>query len=270
MKLKTAALILLLCVSLIGCGSPTAVLPVPVQTVEEAVEEAAGQAVGANPEISSAFQKAFETAQNTAESLNAYGKGLYEMVSGGGSGSDFSEFEALFEKLDKINAAIDAYVLETNAGEIDPGDVQLLPGGSIYSDDYSELKEFRLLYYALQYNYEKDGRDQLRSTGSAKDLILFSFEEQEDGSMVITDARFAEKADDYSDVLAELAVEMDAPLDEVLDTYEFLQIDDVRELRDYLEEHPEFTGIEYDGEIRTAEDLDEIWYARIEGYENEG
>jgi hypothetical protein len=31
-----------------------------------------------------------------------------------------------------------------------------------------------------------------------------------------------------------------------------------------MEEHPEVKGIEYDGEIRTAEELDAIWDAKLE------
>ena len=35
------------------------------------------------------------------------------------------------------------------------------------------------------------------------------------------------------------------------------------DLKEYLEEHPEVKGIEFEGEIRTAEELDEIMIDRL-------
>ena len=35
-------------------------------------------------------------------------------------------------------------------------------------------------------------------------------------------------------------------------------------MREYLNAHPEYKGIEYDGQIRTAEEFDELWNALID------
>ncbi len=254
----TLACLLCACILFSGCGNQG--------TVELLQTEPAGEAAGrTDSEDPSVLQNVFEKAQGAVESINSAGSALYEMYAGG-SDSDFADFDAWFSRIDEINAAIDEYVLEKNAGEICPGDVQILPGGIIYAEDNSELKEFREIYYAVQYNYVIDDRDQLRFADEAKDLILFSFEEQEDGSIVVKDARFADREKDLAASLEEMCDEMGAPLDEAMDAYEFLQIDDVRELRNYLNDHPEYIGIEYEGEILTADELYEIWSKRLEQY----
>jgi len=59
-------------------------------------------------------------------------------------------------------------------------------------------------------------------------------------------------------------------LDECLEDIEFADAMMVYDLETYLENHPEVAGIEYDGEIRTAEELDELWIEKFNEEPAEG
>lgn len=237
LKYITAAGIAL-SVALTGCQGQTETAP--AQTKNEEVKEQLAQA---------------------KEDLKAYGQGLYESYISGAS--DLDSLDDYFQKIDNVNAAEENYVLERNAGLLKPGEIQILPGGNVYAEDFSDLKEFHEIYCAIQYNYDKDENGVLRYVDGREDVILFTFREEEDGSITITDTRFAEEGEKAASSLEEMCREIDAPYDEALEMLNFDRAYDVQDLVEYMDQNPDVTGIEYDGQVRTYEELKEIGDQRL-------
>ncbi len=215
--------------------------------VAEGVQEAAGQA---------------ESVKEAAESLAAYGQGLYESYVSGDD-ADFSALDAYFEKVDKTNAAIDEYILDRTASLLEPGEIQFLPGGCVSSEDFEYLKEFREIYCALQYNYNKDDNGVLRLADIGDDVIMFSFKEEEDGSITITDTRFAEKGEKEAASLQEMCDELGTSYDDAAEMLAFNRAYAVHDMIRYMDNNPDVTGVEYEGEVRTREELEEIETERL-------
>ena len=237
LKYITAAGIAL-SVALTGCQSQTETAP--AQTKNEEVKEQLSQA---------------------KEDLKAYGQGLYESYISGAS--DLDSLDDYFQKIDNVNAVEENYVLERNAGLLKPGEIQIRSGGNVYAEDFSDLKEFHEIYCAIQYNYDKDENGVLRYVDGREDVILFTFREEEDGSITITDTRFAEEGEKASSSLEEMCREIDAPYDEALEMLNFDRAYDVQDLVEYMDQNPDVTGIEYEGQVRTCEELKEIGDQRL-------
>ena len=237
LKYITAAGIAL-SVALTGCQSQTETAP--EQTKNEEVKEQLAQA---------------------KEDLKAYGQGLYESYISGAS--DLDSLDDYFKKIDNVNAAEKNYVLERNAGLMKAGEIQILPGGNVYAEDFSDHKEFHEIYCAIQYNYDKDENGVLRYVDGREDVILFTFREEEDGSITITDTRFAEEGEKAASSLEEMCREIDAPYDEALEMLNFDRAYDVQDLIEYMDQNPDVTGIEYEGQVRTCEELKEIGDQRL-------
>ncbi|MBR2533067.1 MAG: hypothetical protein IKE56_10520 [Lachnospiraceae bacterium] len=238
---------LLLAAMLAGCEDQTGAVTGQAESAKEAAKEAMSQA---------------ESVKEAAESLAAYGQGLYESYVSGGD-CDFSALDAYFEKLDKTNAAIDDFILERNADLLEPGEIRLLAGGCIESEDFETLTEFQEIYSAIQYNYNKDDDGVLRQADKGDEVILFSFREKEDGSITITDAQFAEKAEKEAASLEEMCAELGGSYEDAAEMLAFNRAYDMQTLIDYMEENADVTGIEYEGVVRTREELDELKDQRL-------
>ena len=250
-----------LSVILTGCQGQTEVTSEQIKS-----EEVKEQLSQAKEEISSLAVEAVENVKNedgsyNVDALKAYGQGLYESYVSGAS--DLSSLDAYLSKIENVNAAEENYVRERNAGLLKPGEIQILSGGNVYSEDFSDLKEFHEIYCAIQYHYTKDENRILRYVDGREDVILFTFREEEDGSITITDTRFAEEGEKAASSLEEMCMEIDAPYDEALDMLNFDRAYDVQDLIEYMDQHPDVTGIEYDGQVRTYEELKEIEDQRL-------
>ena len=246
---------------LTGCQGQTETAP--AQTKNEEVKEQLSQA---KEEISSMAAEVAENVKNedgsyNVDALKAYGQGLYESYISGASGLD--SLDDYFQKIDNVNAAEENYVLERNAGLLKPGEIQILPGGNVYAEDFSDLKEFHEIYCAIQYNYNKDENGVLRFVDGREDVILFTFREEEDGSITITDTRFAEEGEKAASSLEEMCREINAPYDDALEMLNFDRAYDVQDLIEYMDQYPDVTGIEYEGQVRTYDELKEIEDQRL-------
>ena len=238
---------LLLGVILAGCGDQAGA--------------AAGQAESAMEDAKEVVSQA-ESVKEAAESLAAYGQGLYESYKSGDD-ADFSALDAYFAKVDKTNAAIDDYILERNADLLEPGEIRLLAGGCVESEEFETLTEYREIYCAIQYNYNKDDDGVLRQADKGDEVILFSFREEEDGNITITDAQFAEKGEKEAASLEEMCEELGGSNEDAAERLNFNRAYDMQTLIDYMEENPDVTGIEYEGVVRTSEELDELKDQRL-------
>ena len=176
----------------------------------------------------------------------------------GGDDIDFSELEEVFEISEKLDASEYAFIKEKNTGLMDFGDVQIFSDTTVYTDEF-DGDEIRVLTSITQSNYTADEENQLHLVSLAEDVVLFTHENNKENGCPVIDAVFAEDGENYSASIEAMCEEVGIPAE---DCWESLAMDDlmfVLELKSYMADHPEVTGIEYMGEIRTAEELDQIW-----------
>ena len=260
---------LFLAQSLSGCGeAATGAVTAVSEAVSEAAPEASDKAESLVSEAASAASEAVQAARNedgsfNPEGLKAYGRELYNAYDSGES-NDSGDMDALFRKVDNTNEAVKNYILDRNAGLLKPGEIQILAGGNVCSEEYADLKDFRLVYCAIQYNYKKDENSVLRYVDGRDDVIMFTLKEEDDGNITVTDARVAEKGEKEAVSLEEMCRELDCPYEDALELLEFDRAYDVDDLIDYMKKNPEITGVEYDGKIWSSEELEELETERLE------
>ena len=223
------------------------------RAIEEIVEKAESKSVD--------FDQ--ESLQKFAEAL--LGQFIGSRADGNDEGGfDFDSLDALIEARNAIIDSEKEYVIEHNSGSMESGDVQIVASDVYHEDDDYEQEEFRMLSNMIQNNYRMDDENQLWLVDSSEDVILFTHERGQDGGYSIKDAVFAEKGDNYMSSVEALLIETGESVDDLEETLETSRVFVLYDLKDYLKEHPEVKGIEYEGEIRTAEELDQIWNVKLD------
>ena len=263
--------------SLFGAGGPLfGVLPEGTN-IDEMVSTSREQMSQADQQIRQVLDEVAEKAQNDSIDTNAqkdtleeYAEALLGKLLGS---TDFGEddisdsiaFASLDEYLEVYNGIKnleDDYIKEHNAGSMEAGDVQIVASSSLADEEIDE-NQARRLACVIQNNYRMDEENQLRLVSSSEDVVLFTHQKDQDGNYLVTDAEFAEKGENYESSIQALNLKMDDPSDELQEDLEAARIMVTYDLKKYLEEHPDVKGIEFEGEIRTAEELDEIMIDRL-------
>lgn len=260
--------------SLFGAGGPLfGVLPEGTN-IDEMVGTSREQMGQADQEIRQVLDEVAEKAQNDSidpnvqqDTLEEYAEALLERILGS---ADFEKDDPLpFASLDEylevyngIKNLEDDYIREHNAESMEAGDVQIVASNSLADEEIDE-DQARRLACVIQNNYRMDEENQLRLVSSSEDVVLFTHQKDQDGNYIVTDAEFAEKGENYDSSIQALNLKMDDPSDELQEDLEASRIMVAYDLKEYLEEHPEVKGIEFEGEIRTAEELDEIMIDRL-------
>ena len=263
--------------SLFGAGGPLfGVLPEGTN-IDEMVSTSREQMSQADQQIRQVLDEVAEKAQNDSIDTNAQkdtleeyaeallGKLLGSTDFGEDDISDSLDFDSLDEYIEVYNSIKnleDDYIKEHNAGSMEAGDVQIVASSSLADEEIDE-NQARRLACVIQNNYRMDEENQLRLVSSSEDVVLFTHQKDQDGNYLVTDAVFAEKGDNYESSIQALNLEMEDPSDELQEELEASRIMVAYDLKKYLEEHPDVKGIEFEGEIRTAEELDEIMIDRL-------
>ena len=180
-----------------------------------------------------------------------------------GDGSDLGgiDIEKLFAQGDMARDLAKDYILEKNADILESGDVQIVDVGNVY-EEMGLSEEFPYLTYVLQYNYTEDEEHQLHYLCGSGDLLLMTLHEEEDGSFTVLDAQVPEE-EDYEEFLQDFCGNLDKTPEDLKESIEFTKGYFPYTLAMYLEEHPEYTGLEYEGEMHTAEELEDIAAERL-------
>ena len=181
-----------------------------------------------------------------------------------GDGADLGELEDLgnidLEKLlaqgEMARELASDYIMEKNADILESGDVQIVDVSNVY-EEMGLSEEFPYLTYVLQYNYTEDEEHQLHYLCGSEDLLLMTIHEEEDGSLTSLDAQVVEEEDDEA-FLQDFCENADKTPEECRESIEFAKAYFPYTLAEYLEEHPEYTAAEYNGEMHTAEELKDI------------
>ena len=181
-----------------------------------------------------------------------------------GDGADLGELEDLgnidLEKLlaqgEMARELASDYIMEKNADILESGDVQIVDVSNVY-EEMGLSEEFPYQTYVLQYNYTEDEEHQLHYLCGRGDLLLMTLHEEEDGSLTAQDAQVAEE-EDYETFLQAFCENTDKTPEECMESIEFAKAYSPYTLGLYLEEHPEYTALEYNGEMHTAQELEDI------------
>ena len=261
--------------ALFGEGGPLYGL-LPEGTDTETIVRAAEEQMDiVNRQFSRAIEEIVEKSESKSvdfdqESLQKFAEALLGQFIGSradgndAGGFDFDSLDALIEVRNAIIDSEKEYVIEHNSGSMESGDVQIVASDVYHEDDDYEQEEFRMLSNMIQNNYRMDDENQLWLVDSSEDVILFTHERGQDGGYSIKDAVFAEKGDNYMSSVEALLIETGESVDDLEETLETSRVFVLYDLKDYLKEHPEVKGIEYEGEIRTAEELDQIWNVKLD------
>ena len=166
------------------------------------------------------------------------------------------DIEMLLEQGNMATELAAEYMQDRNADLLESGDVQIMDVGNIY-EEIGYSKEFPYLAYVMQYNYTEDEEHQLHYLCGSGDLLLMTVQEEEDGSLTALDAQVVEEGD-YESFLQDFCETVDHTPEDCLESIEFAKAYSPYTLAAYLEEHPEYTALECDGEMHTAEELNDI------------
>lgn len=198
-------------------------------------------------------------------------EGLAGELIGAFIGSELPEgadLEDIIETYSDTLDAMKAYYLEKNAETMDPADVQIVSMSHAYQDsDYSQ-PQYRFLSCLTQDNYRQDG-NVLRYVSGASDSILFTFSKDEDGTVQVVDAVFAQDGEGWKDSLQAMGDEVGMSVEEILSEIDFSEYLRLSEMISYLDEHEDIEGLEYMGEIRTSEELRDIQTAFLDELDTE-
>ena len=194
-------------------------------------------------------------------------EGLGGLLSGE---TDFGDLDALIAQTAEVRKAESAYMLEVNASLLEPGDLQIIVNGPVYESLIENGAADNLSCFIQQNFTRDDDAKVLRLLCEKTDVVRMTLQEQEDGSFIVADAAFAEEGEGYEASLEELIAGMERiSLETCLDNIDFTVIYYLPDtLADYLDDHPEIAGIEFDGEIRTAEELRAIRDEQMKAYED--
>ena len=172
------------------------------------------------------------------------------------SGEPLTDEEIEDLMTDHTRPVIEAYLAEKNATVLEAGDAQVFTQEAKMEHETEDGAVLALCTY-LQRNYKAEGKD-LKQLGSARDTMLFTLETAEDGTLFVKDVKGTEDGENYAASLEALCEAYGTTSDD----YEYLLIlsefDDVFDLVQYLDEHPEYERIEYMGELHTRDELNQI------------
>ena len=160
------------------------------------------------------------------------------------------------------NATIEAHILDEFKDSLEAGDVQLICIGSGI-DDQNEDGTYKYFRNLSLTNYTVEGKN-LKMKNYANNVELLFLARNADGSYSITEAVSAEEGEKYAASIAAMAEKYGASLDTVNINLGLKEWAETYQMADFLRNHPEYEKIEYQGEFKTAEEMDAIASAALD------
>jgi hypothetical protein len=162
----------------------------------------------------------------------------------------------------KREAAIQDHILKEYQDTLEAGDVQFICIGSGL-DDETEDGGYKYLRYLSLTNFTLDGADlKMKNYAGCPELLVLV--KQEDGSYQITEAVRAEDGENYAASITAMSEKYGASIDTVNLNLGEKDWAEAFDLAYFLREHSEYEKAEYQGELRTAEELDAIADAALD------
>ncbi len=175
---------------------------------------------------------------------------------------DIGSIDEIVEVYNLIRKAEEDFILDHNAGMFDASDVQIVSNNNIYMDQF-DVDPIRSLACMSQNNYRLDEENRLWFVSGAADVVLFSHQNNGDGNYQVVASAFAQDGENYMPSIEAMCNEVGISLDECIETIESAKAMEIFDLQRYMKDHPELAGIEFEGEIRTADELETLFYSRL-------
>ena len=260
--------------ALFGEGGPLSeVLPegtdidTMIGTAKEQLSEADKEIAGIVDKVAGAIEE--EVGSIDADVLKKYAGELVGQFIGDadlgdlGALGDIGLVEDYFAMYECMNESEEAYIIDHNADLLDQADVQFVANNHIYRDDI-DADPIRSMHYMTEFTYRADEENQLWFVSGASDVVLFMHANDLEGGCPVIEASFSEDGENYMPSIEAMCEELGITVEEAMDSIDFAEVMLPYDLEQFLNEHPEYVGIEYDGEIRGAEELDTIFNERLD------
>ena len=152
--------------------------------------------------------------------------------------------------------ASDAYAAELFNQILEPGDEQILFTFGFTKEDGLYAETEILGFYGLA-NYIADGAD-LKMKNYAGNMLLMTIEKNEDGTYTVTGAEQTEDGEGYAASFAALCGKYGVSVETVQASLESKDWLDTLSLIAFMDGHPQYERIEYQGELKTLEEINKI------------
>ena len=155
------------------------------------------------------------------------------------------------------DAAVDAYIIDEYKDTLEPGDVQIVI--KTYATNAEDDPLYNLGYFML-INFTAEGTD-LKFKNSAANTEYLAFEKNEAGEYILIEAIPAEEGEGYADSVTALCEKFGITADSFYDEISQMNIDYYKssELLYFLQNHPEYERIEYQGELKTLDEMQQVF-----------
>ena len=170
-----------------------------------------------------------------------------------GEAEDLETLAQEYEDVEAIKQSIAEYTKAENADVLEEGDASVVAVALHDASKELEDGQVKVIGYVRQTNFAADGED-LQETGSAEGTKVWNMKQAEDGAWEVAEEKKMENPDDSQELEA-LCEEVDATTEEFEPVLKYFDITYLSELAQLLEEHTEFTTVEYLGEKMTRENV---------------
>ena len=170
---------------------------------------------------------------------------------GGGFGGN-----SYITEIENEKAAVDAYYLEKYQDQIAEGDVPIVYNTGAINYDIGPAKTIVYLRLVV---YTPDGAD-LKQKFYADSVELLSFDVDENLNYTLAEAKAAEPGDNLEANITALCEELGITYDDFYLYYDPIEIawGWSYHLEEFLEANPEYERIEYEGELKTLDEIVQI------------
>ena len=174
-----------------------------------------------------------------------------------------------FKEREFRDDAVGAHVIDEYRDSLETGDVQLVFKAYVMNAEDDPL--YNLGYFEL-HNFKADGTD-LKLMSIASSIEYLAFEKNEAGEYVLAEAIRAEEGDGFEASLGALLEKYGASREQLESQIANKNYYITGDMMVYLENHPEYERIEYNGELRTLDEMqglfqeaeDAMWDNVLEG-----
>ena len=159
-------------------------------------------------------------------------------------------------EIENEKAAVDAYYLEKYKDEIAEGDIPVVYNTGAINYDIGPAKTIVYLRLVV---YTPDGTD-LKQKFFADSVELLSFDVDEKSNYTLTESIVAEPGDDLESNIVALCEQLGITYDDFYLYYDPVEIGWgwSYHLEEFLEANPQFERIEYEGELKTFDEISRI------------
>ena len=138
---------------------------------------------------------------------------------------------------------------------LEPADEQILTYSEVMNF-YNEDPNFTFGYFALG-NYTAEGNAlKLKNYGGNMELVTFA--KQEDGTFKVAKAETVEEGENNAASIEKLCKAYGVTYEDYVEHIDFIYWDEIEDILDFIRNNPQYEQVEYQGTLRTADELQAI------------